>query len=316
MAKVVDAGWVEVRHAIAVHIHPDLDDPRELHQVGGSLDRGVAVAGDPSWGESEGTLGWSDLAVAVGVDPAATRRHRDPVARATDEGQGSERAEPVTHRIDGDRGDTVSRHLGRHEKQSELFVTQTTVAEDRHWPPARGRRSGRQDQIKEHLAHGLNPWRVSRTTASGLAIATAHGDRFLEILASARLGLAYLNLGDYRRTIDVVRQYTGALSGDLARERFEMAALPAVSGRQYRVSSLSSLGDFGEASAAAEEAFEIATTVDHPYSVALALYMAGRWRARQGNFAEAIPWLERSLEAFRREGYYYFSAAASFTGGV
>ena len=149
-----------------------------------------------------------------------------------------------------------------------------------------------------------------------LAIATALGDRFLEILASARLGLAYLNLGDYRRTIDVVRQYMEALSGDLARERFEMAALPAVSGRQYLVSSLSSLGDFGAASAAAEEAFEIATAVDHPYSVALALYMAGRWRARQGNFGEAIPWLERSLEACRREGFYFFSIAASFTGGV
>jgi len=149
-----------------------------------------------------------------------------------------------------------------------------------------------------------------------LTIARASGDRALEILASARLSGAYLFLGEYRQTIGVVRQYVEALSGDLARERFGMPALPAVFGRQYLVSSFSSLGDFGAAAIAAEEAFEIATAVDHPYSVALAHYMAGRWRARQGNFAEAIPWLERSLEACRREGFYFLSIAASFTGGV
>jgi tetratricopeptide (TPR) repeat protein len=71
---------------------------------------------------------------------------------------------------------------------------------------------------------------------------------------------------------------------------------------------------FPAATAAAEEAVELAATADHPYSEALALSAAGRWRALQGNFNEALPWFERSLEACRREGFYSFSIVAACTG--
>jgi tetratricopeptide (TPR) repeat protein len=147
-----------------------------------------------------------------------------------------------------------------------------------------------------------------------LAIATALGDRSLEVLASVRLSLTYVYMGEYPRAIEVINRYTEALTGDLASERFEMPALPAVNGRLHLVSSFLNLGDFAAAAAAADKALEIATAVDHPHSVAIALYIAGRWRACQGNFNEAIPWLERSLEACRGEGLY--SAVAAFTGGV
>lgn len=34
----------------------------------------------------------------------------------------------------------------------------------------------------------------------------------------------------------------------------------------------------------------------------------------QGNFREAIPWLERSLDACRKENFYFFSIAATIAG--
>jgi tetratricopeptide (TPR) repeat protein len=146
-----------------------------------------------------------------------------------------------------------------------------------------------------------------------LAIAVTAGDLSLEIVASGRLGLAYRLLGDYRRTIDVTRRYLEKLSGDLARERFDMAGFPAVNGRVDLSACLAHMGDFAAAATVAEEGLRIATAVDHPYSVALAQWGAGRWRALQGSFDEALVWLERSLAACRRDGYYLFSAVAAFT---
>ena len=147
-----------------------------------------------------------------------------------------------------------------------------------------------------------------------LATARAVGDFGLEILAGVRLGLDYLFLGQYRQAIEILQGYMEALSGDLARERFEMASLPAVSGRVYLSTGLASLGDFTAAARAAEEALAIAMAADHPYSVAHAWYGVGRTSAVQGNFGEAIPWLERSLDACRKQNFYFFSIAAMVVG--
>jgi len=76
-----------------------------------------------------------------------------------------------------------------------------------------------------------------------LATATDLGDLGLEILARARLAMAYVSLGSYQQAIDVGRPCTEALSGNLARDRFGMAALPAVMVRGYLAVSLASLGD-------------------------------------------------------------------------
>jgi tetratricopeptide (TPR) repeat protein len=76
------------------------------------------------------------------------------------------------------------------------------------------------------------------------------------------------------------------------------------------------VGDFAAAATVAEEGLRIATAVDHPYSVALAQWGVARWRSLQGGFHEALVWLERSLAACRRDGYYLFPAVAALTGGM
>jgi len=147
-----------------------------------------------------------------------------------------------------------------------------------------------------------------------LAIARALGDSSLEILASSRLGLAYLQLGKYREAIAVIKRYLAVLSGSLAHELFEMAALPAVSGRGYLCVCLANLGDFAAAATAAEEAIGIATEAAHPYSLALAGISVGRWRVIRGEFGAALPSLERSLEACQREGFYALPLVAAVLG--
>jgi hypothetical protein len=87
---------------------------------------------------------------------------------------------------------------------------------------------------------------------------------------------------------------------DLVWERFEMASLPAVSGRVYLSASLAKLGDFTAAARASEEALAIAVAADHPYSVAHAWNGLGRRSAMQGNFREAIPWLDTCPLDFSR----------------
>lgn len=146
-----------------------------------------------------------------------------------------------------------------------------------------------------------------------LTIARKLPDASLQILARARLGLAYLALGEYRRAVDTIGENMKAMRGDLARGRFGMASLPAVTDRSYLGICLASLGDFTGA-AAADDAVEIAEAADHPYSVAMAYFGAGRWRAVRGDFHQAIPWLERALDFCRREGFYAFSVIAGWTG--
>jgi len=147
-----------------------------------------------------------------------------------------------------------------------------------------------------------------------LAMATDLGDLGLEILARARLAMTYLYLGEYRRVIEVGRACTEALRDDLARDRFEMAALPAVMVRGYLAISLASLGDFIAASAVSKQALDIAAATNHPYSVALAHFEEGRWRALKGDSSEAITSLESSLDACRREGFYLLTTVAAFLG--
>ena len=48
--EVVDAGRVQVPGPVPVDVHPDLDLPDQLHQVGGRLAEGVRLADDPSRG--------------------------------------------------------------------------------------------------------------------------------------------------------------------------------------------------------------------------------------------------------------------------
>ena len=129
-----------------------------------------------------------------------------------------------------------------------------------------------------------------------LALAHAHGDFPLQIVANQRLGQAYLSLGDHRRAGECFRSNIESLQGELIRERFGEVGLPSVGSRLFLADLLAELGEFAEGIARGEEGVRIAETVDHPWSLIGALRSLGRLYLRKGDLKEAIAILERGRE--------------------
>jgi class 3 adenylate cyclase/tetratricopeptide (TPR) repeat protein len=147
-----------------------------------------------------------------------------------------------------------------------------------------------------------------------LAVAETLGDFALQVLANHFLGVAYHTLGDHRRAMGFLRKNVQSLAGDLLRERFGLAGLPAVMSRAWLARCLAELGAFPEASAHAEEAVRIAEAVDHLNSLVHAYLGVGLLSLRQGELSRAIPVLERCLELCRVYNMLWFPETASALG--
>ena len=139
-----------------------------------------------------------------------------------------------------------------------------------------------------------------------VALAAAVRDVRLQVVASAYLGQAEYRAGEYRLAVDRLRWSVAALTGDLARERLGQAALPAVYCRALLASSLAELGGFPEGAARAQEALQIAETLDHPFSLGLAFHGAGRLHLCKGDVQKAVAVLERGHDVCRARvvGYW------------
>jgi tetratricopeptide (TPR) repeat protein len=138
-----------------------------------------------------------------------------------------------------------------------------------------------------------------RAVASGqraLSIASTVGDFGLEVMSNFRLGQAYFLIGDFRRAIHRFQLTLDALKGDLVFERFRMPGLPAAHCGAFLGFSLAALGDFVEATAAAEAGVKVAEAADHAFSRAMAYRGVGSVHLARGHLHEAISWLERGLD--------------------
>jgi len=138
--------------------------------------------------------------------------------------------------------------------------------------------------------------RAVRAGHRALALAHAHGDFPLQVVANQRLGQAYLDLGDYRRASECFRSNIESLQGELIRGRFGEVGLPSVGSRLFLADVLTELGEFAEGIARGEEGVWIAETVDHPWSLIGALRSLGYLYLRKGDLKEAIAVLERGRE--------------------
>jgi class 3 adenylate cyclase/tetratricopeptide (TPR) repeat protein len=132
-----------------------------------------------------------------------------------------------------------------------------------------------------------------------LAVAAGFRNFALSVVTNLRLGEVYHALGDYPRAAELFRRTRETLQGDLERERFEMAGLPAVYARAWLAWSLAELGDFAEGIAQGEEGVAIAEAADHPYSQALAAWGLGTLHLVRGDPDRAVPVLERALVVIR-----------------
>jgi class 3 adenylate cyclase/tetratricopeptide (TPR) repeat protein len=144
--------------------------------------------------------------------------------------------------------------------------------------------------------------RAVEAAGRALAIARDLDDVALEIPANLFLGYAHGALGQLKQAIGLYARNIALLRGDLALERFGLAASAAcVSGYQL-ATTLAELGEFGEAKARAEEALRIARAVEHPLGVAWAAFATGHVYLQKGDLKDAVRHLEGALGLCREWG--------------
>jgi class 3 adenylate cyclase/tetratricopeptide (TPR) repeat protein len=132
-----------------------------------------------------------------------------------------------------------------------------------------------------------------------LTLAESLGDFHLRTLATYYVGLAWYALGDSRRAIGFLEKNVESLEGDLAFERFGMAAPTSIVSRVWLAWCLAELGEFGEAIRRGEEAARLGQVVDQPFTLVSVAFGVGGVHLRRGDFQAAIPPLERGLTLCR-----------------
>jgi len=140
-----------------------------------------------------------------------------------------------------------------------------------------------------------------------LAIAADFGNFGLRVVSSFRLGQAHHALGDYERAIECFRRTAAALSGDLHREQFGLAGMPAVFARAWLGWCLAERGQFTEALEHAEEGLRLAEDAGHDFSVMVAAWGLGSLHVVRGHPDRAVPVLERGVAIERYAGLAFLS---------
>ena len=133
------------------------------------------------------------------------------------------------------------------------------------------------------------------------ALTTAQevGETPSQVLATLFAGRARHACGDYAHAIKLMNWVIGATDSDRA-NFLGMANLPSVSARTWLSWSLAECGVFGPAMVRGDEGVFIAEAVDHPVSRIYAYMALGIVHLRQGDFAAAIPTLQRAFQMSER----------------
>jgi DNA-binding SARP family transcriptional activator/class 3 adenylate cyclase len=139
------------------------------------------------------------------------------------------------------------------------------------------------------------------------AIAESLRDIPLQVTASLDLGSACVFAADYREAEQLLRMVLGWLDGDRWRERFGQTIFPAVAAFGYLSWIIADQGRFEEAIAQGEECARIAAALDHPYSLAYALWALARPHLVRGNFGVAAGLLGRGMAVSRQWNLTYLS---------
>jgi predicted ATPase len=139
----------------------------------------------------------------------------------------------------------------------------------------------------------------------------------LQAHAHNYLGWITYSQGAYTPSRDHCRQARALLEGDLLYERFDEIAFPAVFCRTFLAFCLAELGAFAEGVAMGSEGLHLAEAVDHPVSLAVALWGTGTTYLHQGELRPALALLERSVHICREANLtFHFSSVATALGAA
>jgi len=166
-------------------------------------------------------------------------------------------------------------------------------------------------QLSDYLCHirinSGHPREAIGFGQNAQAIAESLGDLALQVTTNLNLGWAYHFAADDRSAEQLIRKVLGLLEGDRRRERFGQTIFPAVAALGYLTWILAEQGRFAEAIARGEEATRLAEALDHPYSLAFALWCVARPHIVKGDFGDAVRLLERGVALSRERNLMFLS---------
>jgi class 3 adenylate cyclase/tetratricopeptide (TPR) repeat protein len=152
--------------------------------------------------------------------------------------------------------------------------------------------------LREALAHGRN----------AKAIAESLGDIPLQVTGTLYFGAACMDAGYDAEAKEALLEIVRLTDGDRSRERFGLAAFPAVLARCFLTELSVNQGDFEKAIDHGENGFRLAEALDDPYGLAYACCTLGRAQYDRGEFGAAVDLLERGLAVSREWRLAFFSA--------
>jgi len=155
-----------------------------------------------------------------------------------------------------------------------------------------------------------------RASARALELAESLDDAGLRVAATAYLGQALYDGGEYERAAELFARNV-AFVGDNRRDRFGLPQLPAVHQRTTLAWCLAELGRFDDGVARGREAIAIAESVETPLNLIVACAGLGVVHFRQGDLEDARALLERGLALSREHNILlWLSRLASTLGAV
>jgi predicted ATPase len=132
-----------------------------------------------------------------------------------------------------------------------------------------------------------------------LAIGEAQADLGIQVVANWYLGCAYMARGECRESVEHFAAAITLIPADLRQERFGQAGIPAAFARCFLGMALGDLGRFAEGFERVREGMNIAEEARHVFSILITLFGLGTLKLDQGDFAGAVPPLERGVDLCR-----------------
>jgi class 3 adenylate cyclase/tetratricopeptide (TPR) repeat protein len=144
-----------------------------------------------------------------------------------------------------------------------------------------------------------------------VTLAEAVGRPTHQIHASLNLGLVCQTVREHHRAVALFARVAELLRDGLERERLGRALYPAVLARNELAASYGQLGKFDSAMAITEEALGIAEALGHSTTLLTARLGSCENLVRRGDFHDAIPRLEVTIQALRDAGLLVWAVSAS-----
>ena len=182
--------------------------------------------------------------------------------------------------------------LGRHQRLLEVLEAAQNLAEV----------LGDERRLAQVLSFLSNYYgnvgnsdRALETGERALVLGERAGAVGLQIIGNMSVGEIYRTLGNYPRALEFLNRAVALIGPDNEHDAFGQAGLPAVRARSHIAWTLSELGDFEQARAAAAAGLQLADASHHAYSMCHACLGLGGVRVRIGEFESAITILMRGF---------------------